>query len=146
MARHRVWIEILVLVTAIAFGLALLLASLGAAAGAASSPVEGAQGAMLPLPQSVTPAQSLVPAESFEGMVTCSRCGAKHEATLDRSATTCVRVCVHGGASFALVYNDSTFLLDGDLNSLKKLAGQRAHVVGVRSGNTIKVASITAVI
>lgn len=140
MARHRVWIEIFLLATAIAFGLALLLASLGAAAGAATGQMDGAQGATVPSPQSMAPAQS------FEGMVTCSRCGAKHEATLDRSATTCVRVCVHAGANFALVYNDSTFLLDGDLNTLKKLAGQRAHVVGVRSGNTIKVDSITAVI
>jgi hypothetical protein len=143
MARHRVWIEIFVLVTAIALGLALLLASLGAAAGAASAPVEGAR---VPLPQSAAPAQSMAPSQSFEGMVTCSRCGAKHEANLDRSATTCVRVCVHAGSNFALIYDDSTFLLDGDLNSFKKLAGQRVHVVGVRSGNTIKVASITAVI
>jgi hypothetical protein len=134
MARHRVWFEIFLLATAIACVLALLLASLGAAAGAAAGPAEGAQGTMA------------VPAQSFEGMVTCSRCGAKHQATLDRSATTCVRVCVHGGANFALVYDDSTYLLDGDLTSLKKLAGQRARVVGVRSGNTIKVASITAVI
>lgn len=130
MAKHRVWIEIFLLATAIACALALLLASLGAAAGS----VEGAQGAMTP------------PAQSFEGMVTCSRCGAKHEATLDRSATTCVRVCVHGGANFALVYDESAYLLDGDLNSFKKLAGQRVRIVGVRSGNTIKVASITAVI
>lgn len=139
MARHRVWIEIFLLVTAIACALALLLASLGAAAGAAT-PVVGSQSSV------AAPAESLGSAQSFEGMVTCSRCGAKHQATLDRSATTCVRVCVHGGSNFALVYEDSTYLLDGDLNSLKKLAGQRAHVVGVRSGNTIKVASIAAVI
>ena len=134
MAKHRVWIEIFLLATAIACALALLLASLGAAAGAAAGPVEGAQGA---LPQ---------PTQSFEGMVTCSRCGAKHQATLDRSATTCVRVCVHGGANFALVYDESSFLLDGDLNSFKKLAGQRVRIVGVRSGNTIKVASISEAI
>lgn len=134
MARHRVWIEIVLLGTAIALALALLLATFGAAAGAAVGTPESSQGTL------VTPAQS------FEGMVTCSRCGAKHPATLDRSATTCVRVCVHGGANFTLVYQDSTYLLDGDLNSLKKLAGQRARVVGVRSGNTIKVDSITAAI
>lgn len=134
MARHRVWIEIVVLATAIACALALLFATLGAAAGAAVGTPANSQGAVI------------TPSQSFEGMVTCSQCGARHPATLDRSATTCVRVCVHGGASFTLVYDDSTYLLDGDLNSFKKLAGQRARVVGVRSGNTIKVDSIAAVI
>ena len=134
MARHRVWIEIVLIGTAIALALALLLASLGAAAGAATGAPESWQGPLV------------APAQSFEGMVTCSRCGARHPATLDRSATTCVRACVHGGANFTLIYEDSTYLLDGDVNSLKKLAGQRARVVGVRSGNTIKVASIAALI
>ena len=133
MKTHRVWIEIVLLGTGIAFALAVLFATLGAAAGAAESAPEATQ--------------SVVgPAQSFEGMVTCSRCGAKHSPTLDRSATICVRVCVHGGATFALVRDESTYLLDGDPGSLKKLAGQRARVLGVRSGNTIKVASISAVI
>jgi hypothetical protein len=134
MKGHRVWFEIVLLGTAIAFVLALVLATLGAAAGAAVSQPGGAQESMA------------APVQSFEGMVTCSHCGAKHQATLDRSASTCVRVCVHGGAAFALIHNDSTYLLDGDVNSLKKLAGQRAKVVGVRSGNTIKVSAITATI
>ncbi len=132
MRRHRVWIEIVLLGTVIAFALALLFASLGAVAGAAVGSREYSQGV------------TATPAESFEGMVTCSHCGAKHQPKLDRSASNCVRVCVHGGAKFALVYDDSTYLLDGDLSSLKKLAGQRARVVGVRSGNTIKVESISA--
>ncbi len=132
MRRHRVWIEIVLLGTVIAFALALLFASLGAAAGAAVSRRENTQNG------------TSTSAESFEGMVTCSSCGAKHRPKLDRSASNCVRVCVHGGAKFALVYEDSTYLLDGDSNSLKNLAGQRARVVGVRSGNTIKIASITA--
>jgi len=134
LTRHRVWIEIAVLGTAIAFALAVLFATLGAAAGAAESAPDANQSALAS------------PTQSFEGMVTCSRCGAKHRPNLDRSATTCVRVCVHGGATFALVHDDSVYLLDGEANSLKKLAGQRARVVGVRSGNTIKVASISAVI
>ena len=131
MRTHRVWIEIVLLGTAIAFVLAVLFATLGAAAGAAESSSE--------------PSQSVVtPEQSFEGMVTCSHCGAKHRPDLERSASTCVRVCVHGGAAFALVRDDRTYLLDGDAGSFKKLAGQRARVIGVRSGNTIKVASISA--
>ena len=122
--------EIILLGTGVALDMALLLASLGAAAGVAvgqtarGNPLEGAR--------------------SFEGMISCSHCGARHQPALDRSATTCVRVCVHGGAAFALVDNESVYLLDGDLGSIKKLAGQRARVVGTRTGNTIKVASITS--
>ena len=127
--RH-VWIEIILLGTAVALALALLLATLGAAAGAAVG--------------QTTQASSLSHAQSFEGMITCSRCGAKHQPALDRSATNCVRVCVHGGATFALIDDESVYLLDGDVGSLKMLAGQRARVTGTRSGNTIKVASVTS--
>ena len=131
MRHHRFWIEIVLLGTAAALGLALLFATLGAVAGAADSARDSSQ----PNPSIATSTTS------FEGMVTCSRCGAKHSAALDRSASTCVRVCVHGGASFTLVNADSTYLLDGDLSVLKKLAGQRARVTGTRDGQIIKVVS-----
>jgi hypothetical protein len=128
MRYHRFWIEIVLLGSAVALALALLLATLGAAAGAAESARASSQ---------LSPSGTT----SVEGMVTCSRCGAKHSAALDRSASTCVRVCVHGGASFALVNADATYLLDGDLSVLKKLAGQRARVTGTRDGQTIRVVS-----
>lgn len=130
MSAKQVWIEIILLGTAVALALALLFATLGAAAGAAIS--QTAQ------------ASSLSHAQSFEGMITCSRCGAKHQPALDRTASNCVRVCVHGGAAFALIDDESVYLLDGDAGSLKTLAGQRARVTGTRSGNTIKVASVTS--
>jgi hypothetical protein len=130
MRHHRFWIEIVLLGSAAALALALLFATLGAA-GAAANGRDSSQ-----LNPSAT--------ASFEGMVTCSRCGAKHSAALDRSASNCVRVCVHGGASFALVNADAAYLLDGDLAVLKKLAGQRARVTGTRDGQTIKVVSVTS--
>jgi hypothetical protein len=122
--------EIILLGAGVALALALLLASLGAAAGVAVG-----QTARVSRPEG---------AQSFEGMITCSHCGARHQPALDRSASTCVRVCVHEGAGFALIHNESIYLLEGDLGSFKKLAGQRARVVGIRTGNTIKVASITS--
>jgi hypothetical protein len=122
--------EIILLGAGVALALALLLASLGVAAGVAIGQTA-----------SVSPPEGV---RSFEGMITCSHCGARHQPALDRSATTCVRVCVHGGSAFALIDNESIYLLEGDLGSLKKLAGQRARVVGTRTGNTIKVASITS--
>ena len=119
----------------VAFALALLIATLGAAANAAAGEHEAAQ---------ANRGTRVTDGQSFEGMVTCTHCGVKHSAVLDRSASACVRVCVHGGAGFALVSDESTYVLDGDLDVLKKLAGQRAAVVGVRNGQTIKVASAMA--
>jgi hypothetical protein len=132
MRRHGFWIEIVLLAASIACGVALLLATLGAAAGSVGGSNE---------PQEVT---STSADQVHDGMVTCSRCGAKHSTSLARTADTCVRVCVHGGASFALVNADSTYLLEGDLTELKKLAGQRARVIGPLNGNTIKVISAIA--
>jgi hypothetical protein len=127
---HRIWIEIVILGTAIAFALAVLIASLGAAAGAAVGQVVQ------------IPADPATTGQTYEGMVTCSRCGAKHSATLGKTAAVCVRVCVHEGATFALVNADSSYLLDGDSYTLKQLAGQRARIVGSLNGKTIKVASV----
>lgn len=128
MKKNRVWIEIVLLGTAIAVVLALLLATLGTAAGAASGEVGMRQ---------QTPAE-----QTYEGMVSCSSCGAKHSATLGQTAATCTRTCVNGGASFTLVEADATYVLDGDRMVLKKLAGQRARLVGVLHGKTIMVSSV----
>jgi hypothetical protein len=129
MKTNRVWIEIVLLGTAIACALALLLATLGAAASAAAE---------VRAPQA-NPAE-----HTYEGMVSCSRCGAKHSAKLGQTATTCTRTCVNGGANFALVEADATYLLDGDMNLLKKLAGQRARIVGALHGQTIRISSVAA--
>jgi hypothetical protein len=129
MRTHRIWIEILLLGTAIACILALLIATLGAAAGAAATE-ESAQQATRP-----------TSGPTYEGMVTCSRCGAKHSATLGQNAADCARSCVRGGANFALVEGNTTYLLDGDLGVLGRLAGQRARIVGELNGKTIRISS-----
>lgn len=131
MKRHRIWIEIVMFGSGIACGIALLFAIVAATAGAAAG-------------QMKTPAVAAVSTESraYEGMITCTRCGAKHSAKLGQAASTCVRVCVHGEAQFALVNAESTYLLDGDLDNLKRVAGERAKVVGHLEGNTIKVQSV----
>jgi len=126
MKTNRVWIEIVVLATGIACVLALLLATLGAAVGAAKA----------------SPAQEGSTEQTYQGMVTCSRCGAKHSAALGQTASACVRQCVHGGANFALVDADATYLLDGDFTVLKRLAGQRARIVGALNGKTIRISSV----
>jgi hypothetical protein len=139
MNKQRVWIEILLVGSAVAFGLALFLATIGLAAGVGESSKEP-QESQSAIRQTANP----VAEHSFEGMVTCSRCGAKHSPALERPATVCVRVCVHGGAKFALVGADSNYVLDGDPQALKLVAGQRARVVGYLRGNTIQVRSVAA--
>ena len=128
MRTHRVWIEIVVIGAAIALAVALLIASLGFVAAAAAEQVRTRR----------------TSEHEYEGMVTCSRCGAKHSSALANTASACVRVCVHGGANFALVDANSTYLLDGDPVAIKKVAGERAHVIGTLTGNTITVSSIVS--
>ncbi len=128
MKTHRFWFEIVLLGSAIACALALLMATLGAAAGAIE-------------PEQVS---QVTPERTYVGMVTCSRCGAQHAAAIAKGATACTRICVHGGANFALVDDDVTYRLDGDSNALKSVAGQRARIVGTLSNNTIRISSIVA--
>jgi len=139
---QRVWIEIVLLGAAIACALALLIATLGAAAGAA---VDGLAVQANPVPAEQAPAQQEDPAateHTYVGMVTCSRCKAKHSPAMGQTADVCVRVCVHGGAHFALVNAESVYLLEGDMGALKKVAGQRVRVTGNLKGDTIRVESV----
>jgi hypothetical protein len=137
MKTRRIWIEIVLVGSAISVGLALLLASIGAAAGIPEARNDALQAAP-------AASQKAPPAEQvFNGMVTCSRCGAKHSPALQRPATVCVRVCVHGGATFALVSADSSYALQGDSQALKPFAGERARVTGTLTGHTILVRSVT---
>jgi len=139
MSTQRVWVEILLVGSAVALALALFLATIGLAAGVGESASEP-QKSHSTIRETANP----VAEHSFEGMVTCSRCGAKHSPALERPATVCVRVCVHGGAKFALVGADSNYVLEGDPQALKRVAGQRARVVGYLRGNTIQVRSVAA--
>jgi len=129
---RRVWIEILVLSSVIACAIAILFASLGAAAGASANEAAARQEA------------PSTDGRTYEGMVTCSRCGARHSRALGQTAADCSRLCVRSGASFALVDSDTTYLLNGDLGTLGRLAGKRARVVGELNGNTIRILSIAA--
>jgi hypothetical protein len=138
MKTQRIWIEIVLVGSAISVALALLLASIGAAAGIPEAHKDAFQ------PQAAAAQKADTPDQVFDGMVTCSRCGARHSPALQRPATVCVRVCVHGGAAFALVGADSSYVLQGDLEVLKPFAGERARVVGTLSGHTILVRSVKA--
>jgi hypothetical protein len=125
------WVDMLTLGTSTARGLALLLATLGAAAGTLAH--QAGQNA------DAAPVQ-----QRYEGMITDIKCGAKHQASIAKSAADCVRVCVHGGEKFAIVVGDRTYVLEGDPALLKKRAGQRAAIVGSLHGNTITVSAVAS--
>jgi hypothetical protein len=134
MKASRFWIEIVTLCAGVAFGLSLALAILGAAVVAFGQTHEPPQSAAPPAARQ----------QNYVGMVTCSRCLAKHSAKIGATATDCTRVCIRGGARFTLVDGDQTYILEGDPAALKRVAGQRVRIAGARNGDTITVASIPA--
>ena len=127
---NRFWIQIVALGTASACGLALLIATLGAGASVATG------GGQAPDASSA--------GQTYEGLITDTHCGAKHKASIAKGAADCARICVHGGAQFALIDGEKAYVLNGDLALLKRIAGQRARIVGALSGNTITVSSVAA--
>ena len=132
--RAHFWIETIALVSAIACILAIVIAALGAAAGTAAGEAEsGQQG-----PPSNGGEQT------YEGVITDTHCGAKHSAIIGKSAADCTRVCVHTGEEFALVDGDAVYLLEGNPDTLKRVAGQRVRIVGQLSGKKISVTSVVA--
>lgn len=129
MRASRLCIELVTLCAGVAFGLALALAGLGVV-GLAFAEMDSAQAADVP-------AQA-----TYEGVITDARCGAKHSAKIGATAGDCTRLCVHNGDAFALVAGDKMYLLEGESASLKRVAGERATIVGALNGNTIAVSSV----
>jgi hypothetical protein len=127
----RFWIETIALVSAIACALTLLIATFGVVAAAAVQP-ESDQ----PRPSAA------VQLQTYEGVITDTQCGAKHSAAIGKTAADCTRVCVHGGAQFALIDGDTIYQLDGELAVLKRVAGQRVRVFGMLNGNRLSVTSV----
>jgi hypothetical protein len=130
MKTRHFWIEIVSVSVAIACGLALLIV-LGVAAVAAE-----------PEPGQAAGSSSASAEQTYEGVITDAHCGAKHLASISKTAADCARSCVHAGAQFALVDGDKSYLLSGDMERLKRAAGLRVKVVGTRNGDTIAVSSI----
>jgi len=126
MKKKRFWIEVLTLCAGAAFGLALALAFVGAVVMAFGETAEPPQSAAQPDHQ-----------QTYVGMVTCSRCFAKHSAKIGATATDCARVCIRDGANFTFVNGDRIYLLEGDPAALKRVAGQRVQIVGALNGRTI---------
>ena len=82
--------------------------------------------------------------KTFSGVITDSRCGARHSMKSGKSPADCARSCVRNGSQYVLVDGEEIHALDGNQLELEKLAGVRVEVTGSLEGNAIKVESITA--
>ena len=82
--------------------------------------------------------------QTFSGQVSDAMCGAKHMG----SAADCTRGCVKKGSKYALVVGDKVYTLEtadkSSLDTLDKLAGEKAKVTGVANGDSIAVKSVAA--
>jgi|HubBroStandDraft_2_1064218.scaffolds.fasta_scaffold55029_2 hypothetical protein len=130
--KARFWIEMLALTGAAICAFALFSAPPAVRGGAAGQ-----------LSASSAGLSSSGEMHAYEGMITDTRCGAKHSATIGLAASNCVTVCVHGGEGFALVDGDTVYALDGETAELKRAAGQRVRIIGSVRGNRIAVASVS---
>ena len=80
--------------------------------------------------------------QTFAGMITDSRCGARHRMNSGKTSAECARSCVRHGAHYVLVDGEKIYALEGYPDQLEKLAGERANIVGILDGNTIKVTAV----
>jgi hypothetical protein len=137
MNANRLWLGIVIVGSTTAFALALLLATIGVVAGTAVDAFGQDSANHTAVVRAATE-------RTYEGVVTCSRCGARHPADSHETAATCSRACVRSGDAFALVDGETIYVLDGDRDLINRFAGQRAQVGGLIDGNKIRVSSMTA--
>ncbi|MGH9327960.1 MAG: hypothetical protein ACRD2B_14925 [Terriglobia bacterium] len=79
----------------------------------------------------------------FYGVVSDTNCGAKHSRA-SAAATACVKKCVAGGASYALVSHGKVYNVNPQ-DKFADFAGERVRVHGSLSGQTITAETVTAV-
>lgn len=136
MKIHRPWLSLLIDCTLLALGTAVAFAMVLAGASIAlaghNSGQAHAQTVVSPAP---TPPDGL----TFSGMVTDSRCGARHIRNSQQNSIECVKACVRKGATYVLVDGDRTYTLLGNESALAAVAGERAHITGTRQGDMISV-------
>lgn len=142
MKRSPGWVSLFVYCVLAAFGTALVFAVIVAGGAVA---LEGHQDAILEREQNRLPVKADGQGGAqFTGMITDSQCGARHMRNSHLSPAECARACVHKGANYVLVDGDRRYILIGGEESLAKLAGVRANVIGTLQGDAILVNSANA--
>ena len=166
MRRQGSWLSLLTFcalsVFASSIGAGILLAGASVAfavaeptvseAGSANvAPPRNANGTAVVLPTGAEPAPAPPIDESgnatsniFSGVVTDSKCGARHRRNSGKTSAECAEACVRNGANYVLVDGEKVYALAGDLTQLKKKAGERVNVMGVLEGDTITVKDVVS--
>jgi hypothetical protein len=127
MRMPRISAEIIMLGTTVACAIALLIVILGTIASLAAEAFGQTQ---------------TKPEQTYEGMITCSRCGARHSAKIGASAAKCTWICVVGGSDLALVDGDKVYALDVKASTMRNVVGQRVRITGVVAENKLHVTSV----
>jgi hypothetical protein len=116
-------------------GLAFALLAAGASWAFAGSPS---------LDLSLPPSNGASAGQVFSGVVTDSRCGAKHSQDSAPDPAECIRSCVRHGAKYMLIDGESSYILAGTPAVLDGLAGQRARIQGALDGAVLSVTAAEA--
>ena len=136
MKQRRSWISLLgfCLFTAIGAALALAMIFAGGSVALAGHQAEAAQ-----VSQSSPESGLRLSGTRFTGMITCSRCRARHMRNSRMSSEQCAHACVRAGAMYVLIDGDRSYVLVGDNEVVGKFAGQRINITGTRQGDAILV-------
>lgn len=134
---ERSWASLLAFFVVVTLGSSLIFAAVFAGVTAV---LAGGESAQISDNQPVDP---LLPGQTFSGVISDSRCGARHTNS-GNSASECARMCVRNGSTFVIVNGDTRYELTGTPGQFDKLAGQRVHLTGVLRGGTIQVSSAKA--
>jgi len=128
----------------VALGSAIALAG-ASLAFAVAQPAPGADANAIPKPaaaQTEIDDRGAASGQTFAGMITDSRCGARHRMNSGKTSAECALSCVRHGAHYVLVDGEKVYALEGHRDQLERLAGERANVVGTLEGDTIKVKAV----
>lgn len=82
------------------------------------------------------------PLQTLTGVLTDSKCAARHPGNSGMSPEQCARFCIKQGASWALVDGDAVYIIKGDSPNFDPMAGERVKITGHVEGNNIQVQSI----
>jgi len=137
MQHNRSWISLIGSCLLMALGAAFAFAIIVAAGSAALAGRQTSDDPQLTSPA----APQAVPGAVYDGMVTDSRCGARHSKNSRLGSAECARQCVRQGSTYVLVDGNRRYKLVGNEETLAKFAGQRIRISGARQGETIQVSS-----
>lgn len=136
------WLSLFIYCILAAFSTALVFAVVVAGGAVA---LAGHQDGMAAKSQNELPASAEhAQGARFTGMITDSVCGARHMRNSHLSSAECAQACVRKGANYVLVDGERRYVLIGGEDSLAKLAGVRANVIGTLEGDAILVTSAAA--